>query len=57
MLVVSTHLKNMLVKLEIFPKVRGEDSLKKIELAPPRLLLNEGEKKLVLNGVDMIEKI
>ena len=33
--VVSTHLKNMLVKLEIFPKVWGEN--KKYLKPPPRL--------------------
>ena len=33
-LVVSTHLKNMFVNLEIFPKFRGEN-FKIFELPPP----------------------
>ena len=33
-LVVSSHLKNMLVKLEIFPKFRGQKSKKYLKLPP-----------------------
>ena len=46
-MVVSTHLKNMLLKLDHFPRDRGEHVRKKYLKPPPRKVMNP---KIVANS-------
>ena len=50
MVVEPTHLKNMLVKLDNFPRVRGENP-KMFELPPPRMILT------ILDPIGMILQV